>query len=70
LTWPIGDKEKDKRIIAPIREIIQYVSICIFPILIFGKNRTEVATSRTVIIEITIVAIIANDIIYQFLQKW
>ena len=54
----IGDKEKEIRIIALNKVIIQYVSNLIFPILIFGKKIIDIVTNIKVIMEIINVATI------------
>ena len=59
-TSSIGAKEKDKRIIAPNKAIIQYVSSFIFPIFRCGKNRIDNITNVNVETEITIVGIITK----------
>ena len=54
----IGARLVTKRIIAPVRAIIQYVEICIFPILILGNKRIDNVTKTNAIDEIIIVGII------------
>ena len=60
----IGANENAKRIIAPIRAMIQYVPNLIFPILKVGKNRIEQVISRNVTQEIIIVGIIKTHKTY------
>ena len=62
----IGAKENAKRMMAPIRAIIQYVSNLIFPILICGKNGIDKITDINVIEAIIIVGIITKSKLCSF----
>ena len=58
-SW-MGAKENAKRIMAPNKAIIQYVSNFTLPILMCGNNRIDKMTNINVVIEIIIVGIITK----------
>ena len=59
-TSSAGEKENANNITAPIRAIIQYVFMLIFPILIFGNKNNDMMIVTNVTLEITMVGIITT----------
>ena len=64
-----GDRLVTIKITAQVKAIIQYVCNLILPILILGKNSSDMVMDMKVITEIIIVGIISQTILSAFLKK-